>query len=615
MSKQFQVIVAFFLLSVFSITKTEAQNEIDRNGLELPFSIYITDNDSLSPEEILDSNKIFKLRDSLTLRTKPSEVYWLRIDFENELGRIQSDSIWYLRFNSFEYSSVFYRNKDKIIEERLGLFENRKTKKSILHTSGFPFNTESLIDGRFLFLKLKRVTYQDKPSRWKVSYCSRLQNDLFLEFYSVKDLNKIIAVYTFAGICLVIFILTLAYYLYSRRLEFLFYTSYVLFLFFYLTADVFKLHELFFGHFGLYSYTFFQVSQVVINLFYILFVIYYLDSKTVYPKLHIALKTIAWVLSVIVALDIYFLLSHTFIGSIYLLDLERIIMTVFGLVGMTYLLIKSKDKLGYFIVAGSFFYMIGALGLLFTQIRLLMITGSSLEILIFASGLTYKIQQEHFEKLRIQKEASVLENRALRAQMNPHFIFNSLSSIQHLITSDKKESAVKYLNKFSLLMRNLLESSFDANVILAEEISLLKKYLELEALRFDNSFEYSITVDQNLDQDAVEVPALLIQPFVENAILHGLLNKTEGEKKLQIHFKKEDSFIICEIKDNGIGRKASEKYKSVLKSSKKSRGIEVTKKRLQLLNPSEENRLQFIDKTDELGNPEGTLVIIKISIE
>ena len=164
-------------------------------------------------------------------------------------------------------------------------------------------------------------------------------------------------------------------------------------------------------------------------------------------------------------------------------------------------------------------------------------------------------------------------------------------------------------------MRNLLESSIETNVILSEEISLLEKYLELESLRFNKSFQFTISVDEQLDQDSVEVPALIVQPFVENAILHGLLKKTEGKKQVDIRFKQEGHFIICEVEDNGIGRSASESLETELKNSKKSRGIEVTQKRLQMINKSEDISIQIIDKKDEHANATGTLVIIKIRIE
>ena len=219
------------------------------------------------------------------------------------------------------------------------------------------------------------------------------------------------------------------------------------------------------------------------------------------------------------------------------------------------------------------------------------------------------------KELKIEKHAAQLEHKVLRAQMNPHFIFNSLSSIQHLISSNKKEAAIKYLSKFSLLMRNVLESSIEANAVLNEEILLLRKYIELEALRFDHSFSYTITLDENIDPAAIEIPTFIIQPFVENAILHGLLNKESGDKKLRIHFRKELPYLICEVEDNGVGRKIPSEKIPILEKQKISRGITVTEKRLQIIDESPETKVEIIDKIDEKGMSTGTLVVIKIRIE
>lgn len=615
MPKNLAVFCFFLLYICLGLFKSNGQELDNRKGVSLPFKIYSAGDELLELPEIFARRTTFVDPDSVKIKTNPNGLYWLQVDLKNHIQTLQKDSVWYLRFNSFGYTSVYYRSGENIISEKRGIFEKVPEGTSVLYPQGFSFNTQFLINGRYLYLKVRRVTYNDNPSRWKISYTNALQNELILEYYNSKDLSELIPVYAFSGICLVIFILTLVYFLYSKRLEFLFYAAYVLFLFLYLSADIFKLHELFFGEFNLVSYTFFQVGQVLINLCYILFIIHYLNSKEQYPKLHKALSAIAYLLIVTVILSATFLLTANFQANIQLLNFERIVMTVFGLVGMIYLVVKTKDKLGYFIVVGSFMYMIGALGLLFFQQRLYMILGSSFEILIFASGLTYKIQQEYMERLKFQKESMMFENKALRAQMNPHFIFNSLSSIQHLIISGHKEASIKYLNKFSLLMRNLLESSIKTTVILREEISLLEKYLELEALRFNKSFEFSILVDDKLDPDTVEVPALIVQPFVENSILHGLLKKVEGDKLVEIRFRKEEHFIICEVEDNGIGRKAAEALESELKNSKISRGIQVTEKRLQMVNKSEDITFQIIDKTDELGNATGTLVIIKIGIE
>jgi len=593
----------------------KAQQPLNTDLKVVPFEVYISKDYEESFEDFYKKDVSFQSVSTLTEKTTPNEVYWLRVDFSSVMSTLEQEDEWYFFPRTFVYSTIYLKENNTIIAKKIGAFERGKNQTSKLYESGIRFTKSSLIDGKYIYLKVRRVTYFDRFSRWKMHFATKIQNQLLEEYYSNKDLNKLVPIYIFAGICLVMFIFTLVYFAYSRRPEFLCYTLYVLFLFFYLCSDVLNLHELFFGQFDLISYSFFQVCQVLINLFYILFIIYYLDSRTAYPKLHVALKAIAYMLIIVAVFDTFARLNKWFLINIYVLDAERLIMSVFGLGGMIYLSWKAKSKLAYFVVTGSFLYMIGALAFLFLKNRMYMITGSSLEILIFASGLTYKMQQEYQERIRLQKESFINENRALRAQMNPHFIFNSLSSIQNLITSNKNESAVKYLNKFSLLMRNLLESTFDTNVLLSEEIELLKKYLELESLRFNDTFSYSIILEDDVEPDQIELPALLLQPFVENAILHGLLPKSSSDKKLLISFRKESHFLICEIDDNGVGRKASEASKGILNKGRKSRGIEVTLNRLKLFNEGEDNYMYFIDKLDNEGRSNGTTVQLKLRID
>ena len=241
-----------------------------------------------------------------------------------------------------------------------------------------------------------------------------------------------------------------------------------------------------------------------------------------------------------------------------------------------------------------------------------MIVGGSIEIVIFTFGLNYKTYLDQRENFALREEALINKIRALRAQINPHFIFNSLSSIQHLVTSDQKVSALKYLSKFSRLTRNILESSMDAHVSLKEEIEMLVDYLELESLRFDNSFSYTINVDENLNPDNVTIPLMIMQPFVENAIIHGLLPKKGDDKKLSINFKKSYDFMICEVDDNGVGRQMAENNKHYHKKERISRGLQVTKERLRVFGKADDS-LQILDKFVD-DTPVGTKVMFKIPI-
>ena len=227
--------------------------------------------------------------------------------------------------------------------------------------------------------------------------------------------------------------------------------------------------------------------------------------------------------------------------------------------------------------------------------------------------LLHKNKLIEAQKTEIEATGKELEKRMLRAQINPHFIFNALGSIQHFITAKDQASALKYLSKFSSLLRQVLEDSVANLVVLEEEIKLLKIYLELEALRFDQGFSYEVDVHPDLDPHTTEVPLLLIQPFVENAILHGLMPKI-GERQLQISFSAEGTFTVCRITDNGIGRKAAAALKAQKAGNRPSRGMELTQKRLEALNKTNEAQtlVFFHDRFHADGSAAGTEVVIQI---
>lgn len=605
------IICISFLFGIHQYN-AHGQQKLNRYGTKVPFKIYKTISDTISIADIIKSDTLFKSVDYLTKKTHPKDVFWIKIDLSKELHTLKTDSIWYLRSRYYNYASMFYVENLKLKEKKFGRFDNSIKNKSILYAPGIPFTYNSLIENRFIYLKIKQVISIEPTSIFTFYYASDIEEQLKDNYYSWKDIKTLIPKYLFTGVCLIVFALTIAFFITSRKKEFLFYSLYVFWLFVYLNGDVFRINNLIFGGFNLVSHWFTQIAQVLINLCYVLFVCHYLMTKKEYPKLNRVLQFIIYILIIIVVLDTSFFYFKYFAGNIHIMNIQRIVMTLFGTGGMIYLVLYAKNRLAYFIVFGSFLYMIGALGLLFLRNHTYMIIGATLEITIFALGLAYKIHQEQKEKLYFQKESLINNNKALRAQINPHFIFNSLGSIQHLILSDKKESAIQYLNKFSSLTRNLLENSIETTVVLSDEIKLLKKYIELEALRFDNSFGYDIIIAKDIDPDAAEIPMLIVQPFVENAIIYGLLNKKGDDKQLTITFSKGDTYIICEVEDNGIGRTASRKIQSKYKSDQKSRGIEVTQKRLQLLNPLEEKNICIIDKGDRLGQSSGTKVVIKI---
>lgn len=232
----------------------------------------------------------------------------------------------------------------------------------------------------------------------------------------------------------------------------------------------------------------------------------------------------------------------------------------------------------------------------------------------------YKINQiKERAKLKTQfnKDIAELEMKALRAQMNPHFIFNSLNSIQNYILKNDSEKASQYLTKFSKLIRLILDHSNQNFITLRSEIQLLTLYVEMEDMRFEKHFENEIMVDENLDTEHILIPSMLIQPSVENAIWHGLLHKNEIGF-LKIYFKKiDENTLEATIEDNGVGRNKAEKLRSKTSLKKKSYGTEITKTRITTLNKTSELQTNFeiIDLYDEKENAAGTRVVIKIPFQ
>ena len=570
-------------------------------------------NPNLELSDIINGEFSFESPESLGIENiEIGSVYWIKVDFINELDTLATKKLWRLRTFHYPEVTLYYLEKDRVAQKSFGQFEAQEKRTSLKYFPGVPFEKENLIDGRYLYLRAR--TFYTYPKISAVHYLSDESNRFFTHYYTLQDLDKMTLSIAYAGACFIIFLTFLIIYFFIRRFEFLFYALYAIFSAIYLVStnlNIFGLPQFLDTPLGFWSLT---ISQVLINLFYVLFSMYYLDTKKEYPKLHSIMKLIVIVLTILIISG-----GITYMFGFYkfyegVLDFQRLIMTLFGLFSMLYLLFKAKDKLAIFIVVGSFIYMVGALLYMFTFSKFYMIVGTSLEIIIFSLGLAYKIKMEYSEKMALQKEVTLKEISALRAQMNPHFIFNSLNSIQHLILNNDKLSALKYLSRFGKLTRSVLESSYETIVTLKEEIKLLQAYLELESLRFNGKIKYSINVEDGLETDNIEIPLMLLQPFAENAIVHGLLGKKEGDKSLDISFKREENNLICEIDDNGIGRKASNESKSITKEKIQSRGMEITKKRLEMLTKSSSTKgtIDIVDKYNNNGNPKGTKVRIRI---
>ncbi|MDX1477542.1 MAG: histidine kinase [Saprospiraceae bacterium] len=222
-----------------------------------------------------------------------------------------------------------------------------------------------------------------------------------------------------------------------------------------------------------------------------------------------------------------------------------------------------------------------------------------------------QMRRKEQERIRINKLIAETEMKALRAQMNPHFIFNSLNSVQSLIAKKDFAEAKYYLSRFSQLIRQVLKNSRHKFVKLQDDLDALTAYLELEKFRFKN-FTYKIAIGDGIDPDFIEVPPLVMQPYVENAIWHGLKHKTDGPGKIEIAITRNTDMVSIRIEDNGIGREQAQRLRTRSRSKQESLGMQITSDRLGLLQAlyGHEARVQVTDLVD----PPGTVVRIDLPI-
>lgn len=231
---------------------------------------------------------------------------------------------------------------------------------------------------------------------------------------------------------------------------------------------------------------------------------------------------------------------------------------------------------------------------------------------VFVLRSRYKKKQK---EIQFEKNLLEYEQQALRAQMNPHFIFNAINSIQKFILKKDKQEAYDYLAKFAKLIRIVLNNSQEKDLLLGQEMEMIKLYVELEQLRFNNSFEFNINVNESVNEYNIAVPAMLIQPYIENAIWHGIMNLDNKRGVLNLDISVANSVLSIVIEDNGIGRERAKEFKEA--DAHKPVGMVLTEKRLQMINKLheyKEAKVTITDLYDSDKSPSGTKVEITVPV-
>ncbi len=369
---------------------------------------------------------------------------------------------------------------------------------------------------------------------------------------------------------------------------------------------------------------------LITNIFYYLFHYEFLDLPKIAPKFSKVLVRYIRFLIGLLVIDTFvnFVLNdYSLGGKIWILTQPLI--AIFGIYG-TIQLYRLKGPLVRFIQIGSTALIIGAIIGFVEQLLLIKPANNVLmrlapsfglnyavliEIFCFSMALAYKTWISQRNRNRLIRSIKESELRTLRSQINPHFIFNSLNSIKAYILKDRQLEASEYLTDFSTLMRAILQQSKDKFISLTDELETTLLYVKLENLRFEEGFTFNYFLDENIKPDEILIPPMLLQPYIENAIKHGLMGKTDNRiLDLSIKPKSVDEIIIT-IDDNGIGREqASLRRKNTLKHQ--SMGMSINDERVQLLGITNDLHIEIeiIDKKLPDGHAGGTTVVITLPI-
>jgi len=251
-----------------------------------------------------------------------------------------------------------------------------------------------------------------------------------------------------------------------------------------------------------------------------------------------------------------------------------------------------------------------------TWFRILALVLAWVLIWIFVNARIKRVRRQNDEKMQINNRMAELEQMALKAQMNPHFIFNSLNSVQQYVIDKDLLGANKFITDFSRLIRLTLDISSRTRINIYEEISYLATYLELEKTKFEDKFSYTVAVAPDIDPFDWFIPPMILQPYVENSIRHGVRYRNDKEGHIRVSFTLDQQYLICQVEDNGVGRKKAGQYKSEIPIEYQSKGMTLTAKRIEMLNKNSATPVLIEIEDLETNNiPAGTRVTLRFPLD
>lgn len=577
-------------------------------------------------------NKSFKPLNTFTFQQLSTEYYrynfWLKLTVNNP-----TDSIIDALFTTGVHKSVDVfrkvgKNYTKLQSTNQTLRPNERPYK--FDESYLPLKFEPKQSYELLVKVTEHPQLYFKLTPKLVSYATEYEDKI-----RAFDDEYIYLVHDGIYISVLLFVATYMFIMFfvERKRYYLYYGFYLFFLvlFAFWAVEHSPYIQLIFSHLPVLKFSANNNTYLLItNIFYYLFHYEFLDLPKIAPRFSRVLVFYIKVLVGLLIIDTFinFILQNYSLGGLLWIATQPII-AIFGIYG-TIQLYSLKGPFIRYIQIGSTVLLFGALiGFLeqLLQIKpsdnVLMRLAPSfglnyavlVEIFCFSMALAYKTWLSQRNRNRLIRSIKESELRTLRSQINPHFIFNSLNSIKAYILKDRQLEASEYLTDFSTLMRAILQQSKEKFITLSEELETVLLYVKLENLRFENGFTFNFSIDESIDTDEILIPPMLFQPYLENAIKHGLMSKNDDRiLNLSIKQKTKEELLIT-IDDNGIGREqASLQRKNTLKHQ--SMGMSINDERVQLLGVTNDLHIsiKIIDKKSSKGISEGTTVEINLPI-
>lgn len=621
---------------------------IDNDALAVGDTLRLTDNRYYN---LYNNSHVFATDNKQNIDYVKQNENWqvLKSDYKPPRNK----AIWihfYLENTTDEIQPIFIRNPDNEISEYY-VFEDKKlvnkqvngtfistwgmSENQVVGVDSFSIKSKKTIE---LFIKIYNYEgllpflrlFPQKPLRTSYYLKAEKQHSLWLNQYYIHNINELQVKSFFLGGLGVIFIIILLV-LFQNRAEKLykFYVLYVLSGFCYalLKSRNFAYIGKFIGYVPVIKIYGTELVMCWGVAAYFIFIAELLDLRKNHQQLYLFIYKTSKILfyyGLIIFLWMFLSNDSGLESKIYTITRVILCIMYFMILALTSQRVKST-MVKYILLSNLILVTFGCIAWLKTSVYndvnwygifnhlFTLPFAILLEIIVFILAIAKKVGDDRQAKNALEKKAMEIEMMALRSQMNPHFVFNSLNTVRYFVLSDQKEKAKNYLAKFSKLLRTILTYSKENTISLSNEIDAIRLYLDVESGRFESNFFYSIKIDEQIDLDSVMIPPLLLQPFAENAIIHGLRNSEKNEKILNIKVSQiSEERLEISITDNGIGRTESNKMQHNQDVLHKSFGTTITNQRIELFNQSYANKIKV--ETTDLNNESGTQVLIQISI-